>query len=238
MASGSGDKPVTPADDGQAERLHRFSHGIKNRLAGLQEVARMLGTPDAKEQEGELRDFFEQQFFRSLQEVESLMDDLSVPRGPQELHLAPVAIGPLVQEAVADVQHRIERKQQNISVGSMPGIEVLAEAHYLQQALQALLSNASKFSPASSSIAVNVSQDQGHCSIVVRDQGVGLSQEDLEKVFDRYALLGSRSTAGEAQGRSTLARVQQWIKAMQGTITARSEGPGKGSSFTIRIPLS
>lgn len=222
----------------QAERLHHFSHGLKNRLAGMMEVSRMLGTTGDPAQEAELRTFFEDQFFKALREVEGLLDDMAVDRGVGRLALAPTPLAPLVEEAVKDARHRADRKQQTITLEGLTQVSVQADPHYLLQALQALLSNASKFGHAGSAIEVQVVPAGERSRITVRDAGVGLTTEDLEQVFQRYAMLSSKSTAGEAQGRSTLARARQWLQAMGGDLTASSEGKDKGAAFTIELPLA
>jgi signal transduction histidine kinase len=64
---------------------------------------------------------------------------------------------------------------------------------------------------------------------------VGLSGKDLEEIFTRYAMLSSQSTGGESQARSTLSRAKQWAEAQGGTLSASSQGIGKGSSFTVAL---
>jgi signal transduction histidine kinase len=112
---------------------------------------------------------------------------------------------------------------------------VLGHEEQLVELISALLSNASKFSAAGSTIHVSLRQVDGGVILQIRDEGVGLTPGDLGMVFHRYAWLSSRSTAGEAQGRSTLARARQWARAMGGDLDATSEGPGRGCTFTVTL---
>ena len=116
-------------------------------------------------------------------------------------------------------------------------LQVVGDPLWLEQLVTALLTNASKFSGPGTSITVRLGTSGDHAELNVIDEGVGLSSGDLEKIFVRYAWLDSRSTANEPQGRSTLARAHQWAEIHGGTLHARSEGPGKGSCFALRLPV-
>jgi signal transduction histidine kinase len=222
----------------QAERLHRFAHDIRNRLAGMRQVLQHLSTPDPGMDASELVLFGEQQFFKALREVESLLDDLAVERGIGAVHREPVDLAALVEETIADLGHRYERKEQGIERQLPEKLLVAGDKHLLKELVAALLSNASKFSPVKEVVHVSLTTVEGQAEFTVRDHGVGLSAVDLANLFVRYAWLESRPTAGEAQGRSTLARARQWAEAHGGTLSASSEGPGKGCSFSLRLPLA
>lgn len=234
---GRPDLPLKPADTPQADRLHRFAHDLRNRLAGMQEVMRMLPADDPAQDE-ELRGFFEGQFFHALRTVEGLLDDLQVERGTGPLEPTTCPVGDLVEQAVSDQRYRFERKGQPLTVQVPSDLSVLGDRDHAIRLLQALLSNASKFSPQGAAVQVCAARQGDRVHITVADQGVGLSPDDLDQVFVRYAVLGSRSTDGEAQGRSTLARARQWAVAMGGTLTAASSGTGKGASFTLSLPAA
>jgi signal transduction histidine kinase len=231
-------EPHTKAGTEQAERLHRFAHDIRNRLAGMRQVLQHLASPDPEMDAAELALFGEQQFFKALREVESLLDDLSVERGVGAIRPGTVDLAAVVGEAIADLDHRYERKEQGIEKHLPETLLVAGDAHLLKELVAALLSNASKFSPAKEVVHVSLTTADGQAEFTVRDHGVGLSANDLANVFVRYAWLESRPTAGEAQGRSTLARARQWAEAHGGTLSASSAGPGEGCSFTLRLPLA
>ncbi|MBK8341119.1 MAG: sensor histidine kinase [Flavobacteriales bacterium] len=99
-----------------------------------------------------------------------------------------------------------------------------------------LLTNASKFSATGSEIRLFATKEEGWVILCVDDHGVGLAPEEIPELFVRYAWLSSRSTAGEGQARSTLARARQCAHLHQGSLDAESEGIGKGMRFTLRLP--
>ena len=233
--SGSTNKELK-ANTGQAERLHSFAHAIRNRLTGLIEAVRFVKEEVPAEQRAEVAGFGERQFFQALREVEALMDDLGVARGITKIKAAPIDMSDVIAAGIASCEHRYTNKQQHIVSNLPASLPLVGDRELLIEAIQALLSNASKFSAPGTQIEVNATLEEGTVVMGVVDNGVGMTKEDLQEIFTRYAWLGSTSTAGEAQGRSTLARVKQWIEAHGGTIHAGSEGPGKGATLTLRLP--
>ena len=219
----------------QEERLHRFAHDIRNRIAGMQQVLQHLAADAARPDLKELVEFGEQQQFKALREVEELLDDLGVVREPPEFHCTTLKFAAVVRNALGSLNHRIDRKQQRVDLQLRDDLPVLGHEEQLVELISALLSNASKFSAAGSTIHVSLQRIDGRVILQIRDEGVGLTPGDLGMVFKRYAWLTSRSTSGEAQGRSTLARARQWARAMGGDLNASSEGSGKGSTFTVTL---
>lgn len=221
----------------QAERLHRFAHDIRNRLSGIREVLRHLNEPSPDGNNAELALFAEQQFFKALREVESLLDDMQVERGIGILQRESLDPQDLVTRAIANMEHRFTRKDQKVTTDLAKDLRIQGDVACLTELITALLSNASKFSPRGSGIHVSLGRSGQNAVVRVRDNGVGLSAADLEQVFVRYAWLDSKSTDGEAQGRSTLARAAQWAKAHNGTLRAESPGSAEGSSFVLELPI-
>ncbi len=224
-----------PATAEQADRLHHFAHDLRNRLAGMQQMLRMLASPDPDMEPAELVGFAEQQYFKAMRLTEDLLDDLSVERGTPSLATSPVDLHGAVQASIALMAQRIARKDQRIQLTGNTRPGAMAEAHHLDLLLSALLSNASKFSPVGATIRVDVQQQGDKAIIEVSDPGVGLDAQDLAEVFQRYAMLKSKSTAGEEQGRSTLARAHQWAQAMGGQLSATSAGEGQGCIFSLQL---
>lgn len=221
----------------QSDRLHRFAHDLRNRLAAIQQALAQMADASSEERI-ELIRFAEQQYFKAMRGTEELLDDFAIDRGPRLGELRLLRLDELARKAIAALEHRFNRKRQHVDAENLQAITVHGDERMLFDLVSALLSNASKFSEAGSTIALSLTEQDGAAILVVKDQGIGLEAEDLAEVFTRYALLKGRSTEGEAQGRSTLARAKQWARAHGGDLTAASEGPGKGSSFSLRLPLA
>jgi len=218
-------------DDQRNERLHQFAHALKNRLGSIWQAAALLHDLPEGPERRLLLDLAEKNYFQGARELEALLDDFRVPRGVTKLQRAPVDLAAVVQRSIANNAFRTRKKEQEVRFMQE------GDAQVLEQLFDALLSNASKFSPQGASVDVAVKPGGPWAVVEVRDHGVGLSEADLKQVFTRYALLGSRSTAGESQARSTLARARQWAELHGGTLSASSQGPGYGSTFTATLPL-
>ena len=223
------------SNNAQAERLHTFAHDLRNRLAGIQQVLGHMASHCTSDEDRELLTFGEKQQFRALREVEQLLDDMGVVRGVGRLELTRMNLHVELNKVAGQLAHRFLRKKQAVLMDVPDSLHAHADAHHLHEVLHALISNASKFSHNGATIAVKAIVDGDHIHIAVTDAGVGLSDTDLEQVFVRYAWLSSRSTGGEPQGRSTLARAKQWAQAMNGDLHARSSGAGTGSTFTLTL---
>lgn len=221
----------------QADRLHRFAHDLRNRLGALQQALAQLNDAPPDEREA-MTAFAEQQYFKAMRATEELLDDLGIDRAQQPQRMEPMDLGGAVRRAIDLQAHRIARKQQHLTADLAPDVLVKGDPRMLEDLITALLSNASKFSPEGAAIAVTLTCGDGTASLSVRDAGIGMDEEDLAQVFTRYAVLKGRSTAGEAQGRSTLARARQWAQAHGGSLHAESPGPGQGAVFTLRLPLA
>ncbi len=224
-----------PATAEQADRLHHFAHDLRNRLAGMQQMLRMLASPDPDMSPAELIGFAEQQYFKAMRLTEDLLNDLSVERGTPRLTTSALDLFPAAQAAISLMAQRLARKVQRVELSGSTSLWAMADAHHLDLLISALLSNASKFSPAGATINVELRQQEDSAIIEVSDTGVGLDAQDIAQVFERYAMLKSKSTAGEEQGRSTLARAHQWAQAMGGELSATSAGEGQGCTFRLQL---
>lgn len=221
-----------------SERLHTFAHGIKNKLGALWEALRMIkdGVPGAGSEE--LLAFAEGAFFGAQRDIESLLDDMHVDRDITVQQMAPLSLSGIVREALERNVHRFTRKEQHVELHLSPDTMVIGDAHWLLRIIDALLSNASKFSPRGTTIHVTVETLDHTGRVIVTDNGTGMSAEDLQLVFTRYAMLSSRATDGEQQMRSTLARARQWAEANGGSLRASSPGKDKGSTFELSLALA
>lgn len=229
--------PFDPGNGPQRnERLHHFSHALKNRLGSLWQAATMLHDLPEGPERAQLLAMAEKNYFNGARELERLMDDFSVPRGISRLERVRTDIRPLLEQCIRNIAFRTDKKDQHVRLRMDQGLELDGDRRILEQLFEALLSNASKFSPKGSSIEVDARKEATTIVVDIQDHGVGLEPEDLKEVFSRYAMLSSRSTDGESQARSTLARAMQWAQAHGGEMSAFSDGDGKGSLFRVRLP--
>jgi CheY-like chemotaxis protein/anti-sigma regulatory factor (Ser/Thr protein kinase) len=117
-------------------------------------------------------------------------------------------------------------------------VTVYGDAARLQQVVANLLHNASKYTPARGRISVSVHQRDHEAVVQVRDTGIGIPPDKLASVFDLFVQLDpslERSQGGLGIGLTLVKRI---VELHGGTVYARSEGPGRGAEFTVRLPLA
>jgi PAS domain S-box-containing protein len=178
---------------------------------------------------------------RQIQQVTRLVDDLfnisQLEHGAIEIRQSLVDIADVVVVAVEAVQPLVEsrRHQLRVSVGK-GACFVRADAARLGQVLTNLLINAAKYTDPGGSISVTAEGLGADVCVHVRDNGIGIAPEQLERVFDLYAR-GAADTRNHMGGLGIgLAVARRLVELQGGSISVRSEGRGCGSEFTIRLP--
>jgi CheY-like chemotaxis protein len=136
------------------------------------------------------------------------------------------------------VQNSAERKQLTIIPHFEPRVAcVRGDAERLQQVLTNLLVNAVKFTPAGGNIRLRLTQVEDRVRIEVSDSGAGIPSDFLPYIFDRFSQADrshTRTAGGLGLGLSIARSI---VQAHQGTLTARSPGRGRGSTFTVSLPV-
>lgn len=229
---------VTMGTQERNEHLHKFSHDLKNRLGALWQAVNLLHELPRGPEHDELVALAEKSYFAGALELERLLDGFAVPRGVETPNPIAQELLPVLDRAAASMAFRTGPKQQRFVIDANIGRPVLADPFLLTRLVEALFSNASKFSPPGTVIQVSATSSPSTMSLVVKDDGVGMTDADLQHVFTRYAILSSRSTSGESQARGTLQRARQWAEAQGGGLHAASDGPGLGSTFMLTLPLA
>ncbi len=227
------------ADRRKNEFLAMLAHELRNPLAPIRsaaEILRLLGPKDEKLNWA--RDVIERQVLHMTRLIDDLLDISRISRGRIKLEKAPVNIVSAVAGAMETVRPLIEARKQTVDVvmPAEPG-SVYGDPTRLTQVLANLLHNAMKYTPEGGRITLTVSKAQNQVYITVRDTGIGIAEDQLERVFDLFTQLDDtreRSQGGLGIG---LTLVKTLVEMHEGTVLARSEGRGKGSEFTVRLPL-
>ncbi len=170
--------------------------------------------------------------------IDDLLDVSRIIAGQLRLDIEFVDVNSVVNAAVDVVRPAAEAKRILLSAIPNSDIDLVkGDASRLQQVLWNLLSNAVKFTPRGGKIGVSVERDDAAVKIAVTDTGNGISPEFLPHVFDRFAQQegsASRKAGGLGLG---LAIVKHLVELHGGTVEARSEGRGAGSTFIVRVPV-
>ncbi len=225
----------------KAEFLARASHELRTPLTSALGTIRLL----KRAIDGELPESPDALLAianRNLRAMANLIDDLldasKLESGRITLAREDLEIGPVVSASLEVVGAQARDKGVALRVAVPPELRLRADRLKLEQVLVNLLANAVKFTPAGGEIAVEAGTEAGSAVIRVRDTGEGIPREHLEAIFEPFFQAGGR---GGRRPRGTglgLAICRQIVTLHGGTITAESDGPGRGSTFIVRLPLA
>lgn len=182
---------------------------------------------------------------RLLMLVNDLLDVSKLEAGTVEIHLGPIDPAAAVERAVAGTRVIAAKKGVALEIVHAPGadasLRVLADEDRLQQVLTNLLVNSIKFTPDAGSVTVSWRPEftDHHAWVVfqVTDTGIGMAPAQVERVFERFYQAEPSSTrqfGGAGLGLSIVAKL---VELQDGAVEAASQGVGRGSSFTVRLPL-
>jgi PAS domain S-box-containing protein len=201
---------------------------VKNNLYLLR---RKLGTADALKSHV---DVLEAQFDRIHTMMENAMEYTRLQSGQGAFAYASVQAASLVDAAIQRAIPQAEPRGQVIQSDHQPVPTFLADAHYLSMALDHLLLNAIRFSPAGGLIRAQTRHADGHLCLAVMDSGMGIPPEHQAHVFDPlYKVDAARQDTGNGLG---LAIVRAIVEGHRGSVHVQSV-PGEGTTVTLRIPV-
>ncbi|MBL7990248.1 MAG: ATP-binding protein, partial [Candidatus Kapabacteria bacterium] len=166
-----------------------------------------------------------------------LLDVNAIETGNINISITNVNITQATKNVVEDFRERAAAKRITIHFRSeQDSLLVLADANLIIQILENLVSNAVKYSPPDKNIFVSITRaPHQRVRAAVRDEGPGLSPQDKDKLFLKFAKLSARPTAGEHSTGLGLSIVKRMVEAMHGTVTCESE-LGQGAAFIVELP--
>jgi len=172
--------------------------------------------------------------------IEDLLDVARIISGKLELHHADLNVGELLTSATGTLEPAAAAKQIHIDVNIKPEVNtshISGDRDRLRQVFWNLFANAVKFTPNGGNIEVNAEVKDGTVEVAIADTGAGITPEFLPHVFERFRQDRSTIKRGGGLGLG-LAVVRNLAEMHGGSVRAFSEGHGKGSTFTVTLPLS
>jgi signal transduction histidine kinase len=172
---------------------------------------------------------------RILSMLNTLMDISEAETGVVQLKREPVRLRDLVGEAVELYDDVADDKGVTVTLEAGEDVSIAAAPDRMRQVFANLLDNAIKYTPRGGEVRVAVRREENSAVVSVSDTGAGIAAEHLPRIWDRlYRADPSRSERGLGLG---LSLVKAYVEAHGGTVGATS-GPGRGSVFTVRLPLA
>lgn len=215
-----------------------LAHELRNPLAPMRTAVALLNRAGPAEPALERAlTVIDRQVVHMSRLVDDLLDVSRLSRGELRLQRGPTRLDAVIESALEQTQPIIAQQRQHIRLeGLQEPIEIEADAVRLTQVVGNLLNNAAKYSPPDTEILLTVSREGDEVVIAVRDRGVGIPAEQLQRVFDLFAQTDSARALSRGGLGIGLALARQLVVLHGGTITASSPGPGLGSEFVVRLP--
>jgi PAS domain S-box-containing protein len=229
---------IRAIDRQKDEFLAMLAHELRNPLGAITYATALLPTADTNLQT-ELADVVNRQLKNLSHMIDGLLDVSRISHDKIQLHKEPIE-GTAVLRRAAEIYRPVceERRQQLTVEIQCESIPLFADATRIEQIVTNLITNAIKYTPEGGTISLSATVKNGHGVIKVKDAGIGIPKDVLPRVFQLFAQAEQgldRSQGGLGIG-LTIARKLAEIHG--GTVTAFSEGVGKGAEFTVRLPLS
>ncbi len=215
------------------------SHELRTPLQGIMGWVDVLKrTQDDSAQSSRALERIEANVKFQAQIVEDLLNVARMISGKLELHLEEVAIDDVVSASVQTLRPAAEAKGIDLRLMiESPGTKIMADPARLHQILVNLLSNAVKFTPKGGEVSLRARLVGSQAEFEVKDSGIGIASGLLERIFGGYFQLTTSTTRRYGGLGLGLAIVKHLAERHGGTVSAYSEGEGKGATFTVRLPL-
>ncbi|GAB4381538.1 MAG: ATP-binding protein [Elainellaceae cyanobacterium] len=222
------------------EFLAMVSHEVRSPLNSILGWAQLLRTQQLDQAvTSKALETIERNAKHQSKLIDDILDISRVIRNQIRLDLKPTHLVSVIETVIQDVQPLAQAKSMQIDAVLDPAVaEVMGDTGRLQQVVWNLLSNAIKFTPAGGRVQVTLEQVGALAQIQVIDTGQGIRAEFLPHVFDRFRQADGSITRAHGGLGLGLAITQQLVEMHQGKIMATSEGEGKGSTFTVQIPIA
>jgi signal transduction histidine kinase len=227
------------ADHNKDEFIAILAHELRNPLAPLR-----FGLDILSEQQAGASPVAAQTIAtmkRQLEHMVRLIDDLldisRISRGAIELKRGRTDLATVIQGAIEIARPFIERRHHHLFVDAPQSMAVEGDSTRLAQIIGNLLHNAAKFTPASGHITVTLAREGDEAVIHVIDSGAGIAPSEIERAFEMFSRINGAGTTAERGLGIGLALGRRLAEMHGGTLTAASDGVGRGSTLTLRLPI-
>lgn len=223
----------------KTEFLATLGHELRNPLApirtGLELMKMAADDPAVVEQ---TRSMMERQTQQMVRLIDDLLDVSRISRGKLELRRETIVLQEIVAIAVEASKPFIDESMQSLEVEQPETpIKLFADPNRMSQVVSNLLNNAAKYTPKGGRITLTMEAIDDEAMVIVRDTGIGIASQDLDRIFDMFAQLKPTLDKVDSGLGIGLTLVKFLVEMHGGTIEAASEGLNRGSEFTLRLPI-
>ncbi len=234
------EEALREADHRKDEFLALLAHELRNPLAPIRYA---LGENRKADRTPEQRRWADEIMERQVTHMSRLLDDLldvsRITRGSLELKKAPTELISVLGTAVETARPLLDSKHHSLSLDfPKEAVRIEADAVRLAQVFSNLLVNAAKYTDPHGKIHLSARREDGEVIISVRDNGMGITAEMMPQLFRMFTQADGAHARAEGGLGVGLALVRGIVALHGGTVHAQSDGPGSGSEFTVRLPVS
>lgn len=177
---------------------------------------------------------------RLINLVNDMLNVSRIESGRIEIRPSVFSLQALMEETISEITPKADEKAIKIFIAKSPLPEVFADSDKVHQVLLNLFGNALKFTPSQGSIIASFSSDGQMVEASIKDSGVGISKEDISRLFQKFGRLDNSYVAAATSGGTGLGLFicKSLVELMKGKIWVESEGVGKGTKFTFSLPVA
>lgn len=230
---------LAESDRKKDEFIALLAHELRNPLAPIRNGLQIIRQSPEQPVRERAQDIMDRQLAHMVRLIDDLLDVSRITRRKMELRLARVTLSEVVENAVEAAQPTIDAAGHELFV-TLPARAVYLNADLtrLAQVLSNLLTNSAKYTPRGGKIWLSAAPRAGIVEVTVKDTGIGIPSESLEGIFDMFSQVDrsiERATGGLGIG---LALVKGFTEMHGGSVIAKSDGEGLGSTFVITLPTA
>lgn len=234
------EQALREADQRKDEFLATLAHELRNPLAPIRNALSILTMSEGnRELFGQATSIMSRQLDQMVRLIDDLLDVSRVSRGKLQLRREHVDLVAVVHQAIETCQPLLQRMSHRLDL-RLPGqpVWVNADPVRVAQVVGNLINNACKFTPHAGVIGVSVETVDGDAVVRVSDNGIGIAPEKLDGIFGLFSQIDTSLEKVQGGLGIGLALAKNLVAMHDGTILAASQGIGRGSEFTVRLPLA
>ncbi len=226
------------ANDNKSFLIKTIAHDLRTPIGNLMSLQGLLDEYIQKGPESEeYQQLISSSCFMAMHIIEDILDQSVIEKSILTLSKQITPINPIIKDAIGLLRFRLEPKQIQVVSLLEENVNLLMDGERIKRVIINILMNAIKFSPRKSAIHVKLSKVDQTCFLSIADQGVGMSKEVINKLFDKNQKAGREGLEKEKSFGIGLTIAQSIIEAHGGKIFVESE-PNYGSTFYIELPIN
>lgn len=216
--------------------INIIAHDLRSPLTTILGASQIIGQNDhLSKDEKEMTGFIYESAHKMKAMITKILDVGAIEAGDHNEIIEEFEVAEAIDAVVRIQMESAKKKNINIESQNIEDLRVRADVFYTSQVIENLISNAIKFSDPGTVVQVIGGREDEFVTIKVKDEGPGLTEDDQDRIFQKYQRLSARPTGGEASVGLGLSIAKEYMVRMKGSITFESEH-GVGTTFIIKLP--